>query len=194
MQLEPKKKALEIAKLALDKKAEKVVILNIKKLSGVSDFLLVCSAESERQVQAIADSIEDGLRKKGERPFGMEGVTEGRWALIDYVDVVVHIFLEPVRSFYDLEGFWAEAPVTEVKDKPAPKPKAAPEKAKPAAAKAAKKPAAKAVAAKAAKNPAVVKALKKPVAVKAVKKTVAAKAVRKPAAAAAVPRKKKKSE
>lgn len=152
----------------MDKKADKVVILNIKKLSGVSDFLLICSAESERQVQAIADSIEDGLRKKGERPLGIEGVTEGRWALIDYVDVVVHIFLEPVRSFYDLEGLWAEAPATEVKDKPAPKKAAKPEKAKPAAAKAVKKPAAK----------------------KTAKKPAAAKAPGKPAA----PRKKKKSE
>jgi cell division septation protein DedD len=111
-------------------------------------------------VQAIADSIEDGLRKKGERPLGMEGVTEGRWALIDYVDVVVHIFLEPVRSFYDLEGLWAEAPVTEVKDRPAPK-KEKPEKAKPVAAKAPKKTAAKATTAKAAKKPAVPKAVKK---------------------------------
>ena len=119
IQLEPKKMALEIAKLALDKKAEKVVILNIKKLSAIADYLLICSADSERQVQAIADSIEDGLRKKGERPLGIEGVTEGRWALIDYVDVVVHIFLDPVRSFYDLEGLWSEAPVTEVKDKAA---------------------------------------------------------------------------
>lgn len=133
-------------------------------------------------MQAIAYSIEDGLRKKGERPLGMEGVTEGRWALIDYVDVVVHIFLEPVRSFYDLEGLWAEAPVTEVKDKPAPKPKEKPEPKEKAAAKPKVKPAAaKAITAKAAK---------KPVAVKAVKKTVAAKAVKKPAAGA----RKKKSE
>lgn len=132
-------------------------------------------------MQAIADSIEDGLRKKGERPFGMEGVTEGRWALIDYVDVVVHVFLEPVRSFYDLEGLWAEAPATEVKDKPVPKPKATPEKAEPTVAKAPKKPAAKAAA---------VKAAKKPAAAKAVKKPVAAKAVKKPAAGA----RKKKSE
>lgn len=81
-------------------------------------------------MQAIADSIQDGLRKKGEKPLGAEGVTEGRWALLDFTDVVVHIFLEPVRSFYDLEGLWAEAPTTEVKDKPLPRPK------KPAAEKA----------------------------------------------------------
>lgn len=82
--------------------------------------------------------MEEGLRKDGERPLGREGVTEGRWALIDFNDVVAHVFLEPVRVFYDLEGLWAEATVTEVKDKPrlktgkaatpkaaAPKPKAA---------------------------------------------------------------------
>lgn len=94
------------------------MILNIKKLSSVSDYLLVCSAGSERQVHAIADAIEDGLRNDGERPLGREGVTEGRWALLDFNDVVAHIFLEPVRVFYDLEGLWAEATVTEVKDKP----------------------------------------------------------------------------
>lgn len=113
-------------------------------------------------MQAIAYSIEDGLRKKGERPLGMEGVTEGRWALIDYVDVVVHIFLEPVRSFYDLEGLWAEAPVTEVKDRPAPKKEKPEPKAKPAAAKALKKPAAaKTTTAKPAKKTAAPKAVKK---------------------------------
>lgn len=115
--LEPKKKALEIARFALDKKAEKIVILNIKKLSTVADYLVICSAESERQVQAIVSAVDEGLRKSGERPLGTEGAGEGRWALMDYNDVVVHVFLEPVRSFYDLEGLWAEAPVTEVADK-----------------------------------------------------------------------------
>lgn len=87
---------------------------------------MICSADSERQVQAIAYAVEDGLKKKGERPLGIEGVQEGRWALMDFNDVIAHIFLEPVRGFYDLEGLWAEAPLTEVKDKPkpAPKPKA----------------------------------------------------------------------
>ncbi|MBI5587875.1 MAG: ribosome silencing factor [Deltaproteobacteria bacterium] len=115
--MESKKKALEIAGWALEKQARKVVIVNIQKLSAVSDYLLICGADSERQVQAISYAIEDGLKKKGERALGVEGVTEGRWALMDYNDVVVHIFLEPVRTFYDLEGLWAEAPMTEVKDK-----------------------------------------------------------------------------
>lgn len=124
-------------------------------------------------MQAIADSIEDGLRKKGERPLGIEGVTEGRWALIDYVDVVVHIFLDRVRSFYDLEGLWAEAPVTEVKDKAAALLKEASEsKAKSAVVKAPKK----AAVAKAAKKPAVKKAPKKTSVAKAPKKAAVTKA------------------
>lgn len=101
--------------------AEKVLIINIRKLSSVTDYLLICSADSERQVQAIARAIEDGLRQKKIRPFGVEGVESGRWALLDYVDVVTHVFLEPVRSYYDIEGLWAEAPVTEVKEKARPK-------------------------------------------------------------------------
>jgi len=110
-----------IAGLALEKQAEKVIILNVKKLSSVSDYLLICSAQSDRQVQAIANAIIDGLRKEGERAFGAEGLTEGHWALLDFNDVVAHVFLEPVRIFYDLEGLWAEAPFLEVKDKAKPK-------------------------------------------------------------------------
>lgn len=106
-----------IAELALEKQAEKVIILNVKKLSSVSDYLLICSAQSDRQVQAIANAIIDGLRKEGERAFGAEGMSEGHWALLDFSDVVAHVFLEPVRVFYDLEGLWAEAPFVEVKDK-----------------------------------------------------------------------------
>ena len=116
--LNPKTKALEIAKFALGKQADKVVILNIKKLSSISDYLLVCGAESERQVQAIVYAIDEGLRKKDIRPLSTEGASAGRWAVMDYNDVVVHVFLETARGFYDLEGLWAEAPVTEVKDKP----------------------------------------------------------------------------
>ncbi len=106
-----------IAGLALEKQAEKVIILNVKKLSSVSDYLLICSAQSDRQVQAIANAIIVGLKNEGERSFGAEGLTEGHWALLDFNDVVAHVFLEPVRVFYDLEGLWAEAPFVEVKDK-----------------------------------------------------------------------------
>ncbi len=95
-----------------------MVIINIKKLSSIADYLVVCSAESERQVQAIAEAIEDGLKKKGARPLGVEGARGGRWALIDLNDVVAHVFYEPVRALYDLEGFWAEAPIQEMRDRP----------------------------------------------------------------------------
>ncbi len=95
-----------------------MVIINIKKLSTVSDYIVVCSADSERQVHAISGAIAEGLKKKGERPFGLEGVGACRWALLDYSDVVAHIFLAPVRAFYDIEGLWAEAPVIKVDAKP----------------------------------------------------------------------------
>lgn len=98
----------------MDKKAEGVVVINISKLSSIADYLLICSAASDRQVQAIADSIEDGLKKKKIRPLSTEGIREGHWALIDYGDVIAHIFLEPVREFYNLEGLWPEAPRIEV--------------------------------------------------------------------------------
>lgn len=114
--LYPKNKALEIARIALGKKATDVVIIDIKKLSSVSDYIVIASAESERQVEAIARAIEDGLREKGERPLGAEGARAGRWALIDYANVVAHIFTLPLRRHYDLDGLWADAAKTEVKD------------------------------------------------------------------------------
>lgn len=107
------------------------MIINVRKLTSVSDYIVVCSADSEKQVQAIAYNIDDGLRKQGERPLGSEGLTSGRWALVDYGDVVVHVFLENVRKFYDIEGLWSDAPAVSVKDKPAPK-KAPVKKAVPA--------------------------------------------------------------
>lgn len=106
-----------MAHLALEKQADKVLVINIKKLSSVADYLLICSADSERQVHAIARNIEDGMRSGKVKPLGVEGAERGRWALMDYADVVVHIFHEPVRAHYDLEGLWADASVTEVRDK-----------------------------------------------------------------------------
>lgn len=112
--LDPKEKALHLARLALDKKAEAIVVLDIRGLSSIAEYLLICSGISDRQVQAIATSIEQGLEEKGIKPLGVEGISRGRWVLMDYVDVVVHIFYEPVRSFYDLEGLWADAPRLEI--------------------------------------------------------------------------------
>lgn len=103
-------KAAAIGRLAQDKKAEEIVIIEIGSLSSVCEYLVVAGASSERQVQAIAMHIEEELRKDGARPLGIEGMGEGRWVLMDYDDVVAHIFLNPVRSHFDIEGLWVDAP------------------------------------------------------------------------------------
>jgi len=105
-----KEKSLFCAKAALEKKAFSVTILELKKASSVTDYFLICSGRSDRQVQAIAESIEEKMGEKGVRPLGEEGMREGRWVLMDYDDVVIHIFYDQVRLHYDLEGLWIEAP------------------------------------------------------------------------------------
>ncbi len=105
-----KEKSLFCAKAALEKKAFNVTILELKKASALTDYFLICSGRSDRQVQAIAESIEEKMSEKGARPLGEEGMREGRWVLMDYDDVVIHIFYDPVRRHYDLEGLWIEAP------------------------------------------------------------------------------------
>ena len=110
MVTDSKTKSLLCLNAALEKKALDPVLLELKGTTSFTDYFLLCSGKSDRQVQAIAQGIEEALRKKGIRPLGEEGMTEGRWILIDYGDVVIHIFLEPVRRFYDLEGLWIDAP------------------------------------------------------------------------------------
>jgi ribosome-associated protein len=110
MVTDSKTKSLLCLKAAIEKKAQDPVLLELRGTTSFTDYFLLCSGKSDRQVQAIAQGIEEALKKKGIRPLGREGVTGGRWILIDYEDVVVHIFLEPVRQFYDLEGLWIDAP------------------------------------------------------------------------------------
>ena len=105
-----KEKSIFCAKVALEKKASDITILELKKLSSLTDYFLICSGRSDRQVQAIAQSIEERMRERGIRPLGEEGIREGRWVLMDYDDVVIHIFYEQIRLYYDLEGLWIEAP------------------------------------------------------------------------------------
>ena len=107
-------KFLLCVKTAIEKKAFDLVLLEMKKITSFTDYFLLCSGKSDRQVQAIAQAIEEELEKEGIRPLGQEGKNEGRWILMDYGDVVVHIFLEPVRAFYDLEGLWIDAPRIEL--------------------------------------------------------------------------------
>ncbi|MBI5599379.1 MAG: ribosome silencing factor [Deltaproteobacteria bacterium] len=101
----------------MEKKGEGLVVLNVRKLSSIADYIIICSAASERQVQAIALHVEETLRDKEEPPLSIEGLDSGRWVLMDYADVIAHVFLEPVRSFYDIEGLWADAPRVAVKEK-----------------------------------------------------------------------------
>ena len=105
-----KTKSLLIVEAALQKKASGLVLMEMKGVTSFTDYFFVCSGKSDRQVQAIAQGIEEALEKEGIRPLGVEGTREGRWVLMDYEDVVVHVFLEPAREFYDLEGLWGEAP------------------------------------------------------------------------------------
>ncbi|MBW2146728.1 MAG: ribosome silencing factor [Deltaproteobacteria bacterium] len=98
------------AEAALDKKADAVAILEIKKLTSFADFFVICSGKSDRQVQSIAGNIELILKKQKILPLGIEGMREGRWVIMDYGDVVIHIFYAPVREFYDLDRLWGDAP------------------------------------------------------------------------------------
>ena len=103
-------KSLLCLKAALEKKALNPVLLELKEIASFTDYFLLLSGKSDRQVQAIAQGIEETLKKRGIHPLGQEGPIGGKWVLMDYEDVVVHIFLEPVRKFYDLEGLWLDAP------------------------------------------------------------------------------------
>jgi ribosome-associated protein len=103
-------KALECARAAIDKKAENLKVLNLTDLSGFTDYFLICSGMSDRQVQAIADSIEASMANQGHDLVSVEGYGEGRWVLMDFGDVVVHVFLDALREYYDLENLWADAP------------------------------------------------------------------------------------
>lgn len=102
-------KALCAAEAALDKKGLEPVLLDVSRLDSYTDYLLVVSALSDRQVRAIADHVTEVMAEHGHRPIGVEGKREGRWALVDFGDVVVHVFYHPQREFYDIEGIWVDA-------------------------------------------------------------------------------------
>jgi ribosome-associated protein len=110
--------AKKISKLILEKKGEDVKILDIRKLTNISDYFVIASASSDTQVKAIADHISKETKKMDERPWHNEGMTNMNWVLLDFVDVVAHIFLTESRKFYNLEGLWADAEITDVVDEP----------------------------------------------------------------------------
>ena len=97
------------AQAALAKKARDLVALDLRDLGAVCDFFLVCSASSEVQVKAVAENIEEKLRGEGVRPWHIEGLEGRRWVLLDYVEVVVHVFHEKTREYYLLDRLWGDA-------------------------------------------------------------------------------------
>lgn len=108
---DPRETALLCVRYALDKKAYDLLLMDVGQCTSLAEFFLICTGRSDTQVQAIAQSIEENLRKLGRKPRMIEGLRSGHWVLMDYGDVVVHIFLESVRDFYDLERLWARAPI-----------------------------------------------------------------------------------
>jgi len=108
----------------LQKKAKDIVVLNIKENSFFADYMIICSGATERQNQALCGAIQQYFKKEGILPLGVEGEAYGQWILLDYDDVVISIFLESVRSFYDIENLWdvpranIDENVTEIKQLP----------------------------------------------------------------------------
>ncbi|OGU30681.1 MAG: ribosome silencing factor [Ignavibacteria bacterium GWA2_35_9] len=108
--------ANNIAELIFNKKGYGVKILDLKEVATFTDYFVICSADSDTQVKAIADEIDKSLRDSGLRSWHKEGYRALNWVLIDYVDVVVHVFKKDMREFYNLEKLWGDAPVIEVED------------------------------------------------------------------------------
>lgn len=96
-------------KSTLEKKAADVVALDVRELTSYADVFIICSGKSNRQVSAIAQFIQTDLKKQKIRPVSIEGAKEGHWVLMDYGHVIIHVFHESARAFYDLEGLWADA-------------------------------------------------------------------------------------
>jgi ribosome-associated protein len=107
---ESREAAVHAARAAAAKQAEDIAILDVHGLIVITDYFVICSGETERQVRTIVEEVEKALRVLERRPVRREGETEGRWVLLDYVDVVVHVFAEEEREYYDLERLWRDAP------------------------------------------------------------------------------------
>jgi ribosome-associated protein len=107
-------RALSIARAGLDKKAEDVLVLDVRGLTSYADYFVIMTAESDRQAGAIADHVEETMKAQGATKVGVEGYESGRWILVDYGDVVAHVLSREARGFYDLEGLWADAPRVQV--------------------------------------------------------------------------------
>lgn len=102
--------ARRIAAIASDKKASEVVILDVRGMTSYADYFVICHGDTERQVTATAEHVQEQLKADGVTTVGFEGLEAGHWVLLDYGEVVAHFFLADARAFYDLEGLWSDAP------------------------------------------------------------------------------------
>ena len=105
----PRQLALLAAEVCDEKKAKEIVVLDVRKITTISDYFIVCSTSNERQARAIAEEMRMKLKEMGKREMGVEGMEDARWVLQDFGDIVLHIFHESQREFYDIEGLWADA-------------------------------------------------------------------------------------
>lgn len=105
----PRQLALLAAEVCDEKKAKEILVLDVRKITTISDYFIVCSTSNERQARAIADEMRVRMKGLGKREMGVEGIDDARWVLQDFGDIVLHIFHESQREFYDIEGLWADA-------------------------------------------------------------------------------------
>jgi ribosome-associated protein len=99
---------------ALAKKARDAVAIDLRKRSSMADFFVICEGDTDRQTRAISEGIQQAARERGIRPFHVSGEADGAWILLDFIDVIVHVFLPGERAFYDLESLWTAEPMTEL--------------------------------------------------------------------------------
>lgn len=114
--MRPEELTTRISELVFEKKGSDVKLLNLNGVTAIADYFIICSAESDTQVKAIADHIDKTLRDEGVKLWHREGYTGLNWVLLDYVDVVVHVFKPDSREFYGLEKLWGDSVITEVTD------------------------------------------------------------------------------
>lgn len=108
--METEQKGLTACQAAIDRKAIDLVVLDLRGISNITDLFLICSGQNFRQMEAIAECIDDRLSNLGIEPLSREGMKEGGWILLDYNDIVVHVFSSEARNFYHLESLWTQAP------------------------------------------------------------------------------------
>jgi ribosome-associated protein len=114
--LTPDQAVMVAAQVASDRKATELVLLDLREVASFTDYFLLCTGASGRQVQAVADAIEKRLSESGKRPLHTEGYSNAEWILLDYGDFLVHVFSTAARRFYDLERLWRDAKRVEIAD------------------------------------------------------------------------------